>query len=95
MKRSPLKKVSNNYSARLAIYRKLKKMHLETHTKCDRCGACGILELDHAAGRGKYLCDVRYFQVLCPRCHRWKHQYPKQAMEQGFTLNKFILDRNE
>lgn len=90
-----MRRTSKSNASKYTLYRKLAKMYLETHPVCERCGIVSELELDHKAGRGKYLYDLRYFQALCPRCHRWKHQYPKLAMEQGYTLNKFILDRNE
>jgi len=42
-------------------------------------------EVHHANGRrGKRLIDTDYFVAVCRTCHRWIHDNPKEAKQNGW-----------
>lgn len=85
LKSSSIKKVSREMESKLEKYNRLKKEHFLEHPNCARCGTTEDVDLHHANGRkGQNL--FKYFITLCRRCHRWVHDNPKNAKEQGFLM---------
>jgi 5-methylcytosine-specific restriction endonuclease McrA len=46
-----------------------------------------MLEVDEIIprGRGGDWLNPDHCQLLCPRCHDWKHAHPREATERGLT----------
>ena len=77
----PMNQVSRKQRTKLVEYAHAKRMHLKEHPTCQispiiraagyevRCTGRGKF-IHHVRGRGKYLCDRRYFLTSCDgECH--------------------------
>ena len=53
------------------------------------CG-CGrkATEIHHSKGRGKLLCDVRFFKAVSSGCHRRIENMPKDAKEKKLSISR-------
>lgn len=60
--------------------------------RCQRCGWFGPCDRDHRQGRTAYNTTPANLQLLgsdfgC-RCHRWKTENPREALEHGFSVSR-------
>lgn len=102
MKKSPLRrkkglrKVSAKQKGRLAEYYRKRDEYMATHPFCEMHLMAGLKfpaqDLHHKRGRGKYLCDERYFSSLCRLCHDTIHNNPSWARKTGWLISKFQKD---
>lgn len=88
MKRTPLKKVSRKRAKELKVYSELRKLFLSARQYCeifvDGCTRRAT-ELHHVNGRnGRRLLDTQWFLPSCRNCHRYLHDNPRFARENGF-----------
>lgn len=85
MKRSPLKKCSKKRSDALIVYRKLRKIYLESNPVCEICHEANSTEIHHKMGRGANLNRIDEFLSVCRNCHKTKvHDQPNEARKQGW-----------
>ena len=67
-------------------YSVLRKLFLENHKRCERCGSPAT-DVHHKAGRiGKMLLFIKYWMAICRPCHDHITKYSKEAIEQGWSL---------
>lgn len=88
MKRSPLRKVSSKRAKELKVYSELRKLFLPVRQYCeifvDGCTRKAT-DIHHINGRnGKRLNDTSWWLPSCRNCHRFLHDHPKYARENGF-----------
>lgn len=58
--------------------------NLGANRRCRRCGCGGRMECHHIRGRiGALLLDERFWAPLCPACHRWVGEHPREARAAG------------
>jgi hypothetical protein len=81
--RTPIRSESKRRAKSNAAYREwiAKALPLETH--CQKCKRMGVaLDPHHPSGRGRqHLFEV---VAVCRACHTHIHEYPRQAMEEGW-----------
>jgi len=83
-KRKRIKPLSDKRKKQNAEYKIVRDQYLIENPVCVRCPAKAT-EVHHANGRrGKRLIDVDYFVEVCRTCHRWIHDNPKEAKENGW-----------
>ena len=99
MRRKPLKKgkrlrpVSRKMAPKLVLYYKARGEYMHEHPWCEICLVLGQKrladDLHHKKGRGKHLCDKRYFSSLCRPHHTFVHDHPDWARKAGWLISKF------
>lgn len=47
----------------------------------------------HVRGRGRFLLDAKTWLAVCEPCHRYIHDHPAWAREQGFLQGRHIQER--
>lgn len=75
--------MSTSHSRRTEKYEAMKEAdsHLQRCGLCGKSGAKHLMDRHHINGRwGDNIFNYRYY---CRPCHRWIHQNPKLAIEQG------------
>ncbi len=88
MKRSPIRRKAP-YRARVAIKREVARRDNGT---CQRCARRGH-HVHHKLPRGRGGTDSHENLVLlCHPCHRWVHDNPAAAVEQGWTLEGYHIE---
>lgn len=85
--RQKIKQVSSKRARENQAYTVLKRMYMEQHPDCEKCGSVAT-DLHHKALRGKYFLDSTTYASLCRPCHDWVHNNPKQAMEDGWLIKR-------
>ena len=80
-----IKQVSSKRQRQNQAYLIMRKMFLETHERCEKCGGVAT-DLHHKRLRGEYFLDSTTFAALCRPCHDWVHRNPKEAKEQGWLI---------
>lgn len=87
--KAALRRESDTRAREKRRYYKLQAEFLETHVVCGICLARGeekprmATEVHHLRGRGRLLCDTRFFVSSCFECREWPHKHPSQARELG------------
>ena len=70
------------------VYRRRKRVFLDTHDKCFACGEWirpQNRDLHHTRGRaGSLYLDERFWEMVCRDCHTRIHENPKWAVRMGF-----------
>lgn len=57
--------------------------------RCERCHESAALHLHHKLRRSQGGAhDASNLVALCPRCHSWTHDNPKEASEQGWLIRR-------
>lgn len=68
------------------VYKALKKAYMLKEPFCERC-ARNATEIHHKNGRnGDRLNDINFFMSICRDCHKWVHNHPKEARENGYLI---------
>lgn len=76
--------VSKKRKVQTTKYEVIRSMFLSDNCRCFRCPK-DATEVHHANGRrGNRLTDVEFFIPACRKCHRWAHDNPEAAKEQGW-----------
>ena len=97
LKRSPLKKVSDKRKKELALYSKRKKEYFKDLAEkqgrdfplCEICGKEEATDWHHVLplGRGGKLNQPEELMLATGfRCHRWIHDNPREAKENGWLV---------
>lgn len=98
-----LRKVSAKQKGRLAEYYRKRDEYMAEHPLCEVCLelnkslhpdmlAYPAVDLHHRRGRGKYLCDERYFCATCRHHHDLIHRHGDWARKNGWLISKFQKD---
>lgn len=98
IKRTPIRK--KVYRIKSLSYKRKKEVDLyNTYTRplffsnsknrvCRRCSKEST-DIHHSQGKiGSLLNDMDYFIPLCRECHTWVEEHPKQAKQEGFSINR-------
>ena len=89
LKRStkPIRRVSKVRRTRLTKYAELRLAFLRERLYCEVCRKAVSTQVHHLAGRmGQKLCDFSRCLAVCFNCHRYIHDNPKWARENGFRI---------
>ncbi len=88
MKRTPLRKVSKKQRARKSAWAKVTAQRIEdVGGRCEECNRIYILLYGHHRLPARFKDDsYQNCVVLCWGCHRFVHEHPTWAKEQGFIL---------
>lgn len=85
MKRNkPLRRASNKRQAENKIYLKLRAEFLRDNPYCMCDDRHKATEVHHTHGRGKFFLDEMTWMAICQSCHRWIHNNPSRARENGW-----------
>ena len=76
-------------------YKVLRASYLLDHRLCE-AGASEpcqrrrrrATEIHHTRGRGGYLLDMSTWLAVCPWCHRYIHDHPREARERGWMITR-------
>jgi hypothetical protein len=92
MKKSYIKKVSKKMGKTTRSYSKQRIEFLLNnpmcHAKIFNC-TLGSTEIHHKKGRDKYHLDIDTWLAVCRNCHNWIEHNPEEAIELGYSQNKF------
>lgn len=70
-------------------YSQAREVYLRANPICKMCETEFATEVHHSAGRIQdLLLDERYWFPLCLECHRYVHDHPKWAYENGYMLER-------
>ena len=84
--RSRLRRVSKVRNTQLREYARMRLSFLRAHLHCQICGGISS-EVHHKHGRiGQRLMDFEHCLAVCFPCHRYLHDNPRWAREQGYLL---------
>lgn len=84
--RTPQQRRAGN---RMRAYLKARKPYLEAHPHCAVCGHPSQ-QVHHKAGRGALLLDETKWLPVCGSCHQEITVNPAWAIEQGYSLSRFV-----
>lgn len=81
-----INQVSEKRKGQEAIYKDLRKLHLQQNPNCEVCGE-EATEIHHKNGRnGERLNDTEFFMSSCRGCHNYIHAHPQEARENGYLI---------
>lgn len=79
----PPKAVKQSPSEAKAAYNAVTRRDDET---CVRCRREGVVQRDHRQNRMPGNTTPSNLQLLCPDCHEWKTNHPKDAVQEGWAV---------
>lgn len=82
--------VSKTMRLRLAEYAKLKPAWRQAHKWCEYpgCSQASDVSPHHLRGRGRLLCDMRFWKALCREHHRFVHDNIEEARQLGLLCER-------
>jgi hypothetical protein len=84
---------SDKMTSKLEDYYIERKKYLNVHTHCEAIGCKHkATQIHHRKGRGKYLCDPRYFMAICDPHHKWCEANPAEAKKLGYSVSRLSKD---
>lgn len=84
-RKTRLKPISDKRKAEHKTYMALRAVFLAKSHECQVCQKAKAKDVHHKKGRhsGNYL-NTETWLAVCRPCHRWIHDNPAKAREQGF-----------
>jgi hypothetical protein len=72
----------------LKEYQRVRVEYLIEHPICEVCNKEPSVQIHHKKGRGKLLCEKKFFLAIDDNCHRRIHEQPAWAYEMGYLLKR-------
>lgn len=83
-----MKRISDRQRIRLKEYSVVRKIYLNEHGLCAKCGGKAS-DIHHKRGKlGALLTRTEHFVSVCRDCHHWIHDHPKESRELGLLCEK-------
>ncbi len=88
LRQKPVRKCSPQMRKLLKDYQRVRVEYLIEHQLCEVCGKEQSKQIHHKKGRGKLLCEKKFFLAIDDGCHRRIHEQPAWAYEMGYLLRR-------
>lgn len=88
LKRNRVNPISKKQVKRINEYRFVRNVYLDENPECEKCGGVAN-EIHHKLHirTGKALTETKYFMAICRPCHKFVHDYPKNAIANGWLCS--------
>jgi hypothetical protein len=89
--RSPQKKPAKKKLRQKPVRKcspQMRKLLKDYQRVCEVCGKEQSTQIHHKKGRGKLLCEKKFFLAIDDSCHRRIHEHPAWAYEMGYLIRR-------